>query len=312
MYSDGMSTSLDSPGLPSDLPVHVSHWHRDLTPESPLLAAVAGEGPEPLHAEMHAGVEVGIVLVGHMERYLPGARYRVAAGEVWVVPQGEAHGWRVDDPTTTRVVLGFLPDFLEDALDEGRSWRRLVSLPVRAHPRVMDPAARARVLRLGQAMRTEIEEQQTGWQEALRLQLSLLLLLLHRAWYPPVELKAADATDRGRLLRVMPALRLLERAPCGRVTVQQAASACGLSISQFSRVFRMVMGMGFGSFCIRSRMAAAARLLMTTQLTTEAIAEQTGFVDASHLYHAFVNQHGVSPSEYRRREGQEQRPDIES
>ncbi len=61
------------------------------------------------------------------------------------------------------------------------------------------------------------------------------------------------------------------------------------------------MGISFAQFRLRTRIVAASNLLLTTDISSEAIAEQTGFVDPSHFHRTFVKQHGCTPLDYRRR-----------
>ncbi len=49
------------------------------------------------------------------------------------------------------------------------------------------------------------------------------------------------------------------------------------------------------------RLLGTRRLLTTTNLQEETIAERSGFGPASNFRQAFVHQYGVSPSDYRRR-----------
>jgi AraC-like DNA-binding protein len=59
------------------------------------------------------------------------------------------------------------------------------------------------------------------------------------------------------------------------------------------------MGLSFGKFCRRARLAYAAQLLLTTDLPVEAVARTAGFSDASHLHHSFVETYGATPARYR-------------
>jgi transcriptional regulator GlxA family with amidase domain len=59
------------------------------------------------------------------------------------------------------------------------------------------------------------------------------------------------------------------------------------------------MGLTFGKFALRNRVAHAASVLLSTDLPLEAIAGEYGFGDASHLHHAFVKQYGCTPVQYR-------------
>ena len=97
----------------------------------------------------------------------------------------------------------------------------------------------------------------------------------------------------------MPAVRLIQSHPTRRLSLKEAAATCGLSVSQFGYLFRHLMGLSFGKFCMRARLAYVAQLLLTTDLSVEAIADVAAFADASHLHHAFAGVYGDTPARYR-------------
>ena len=122
---------------------------------------------------------------------------------------------------------------------------------------------------------------------------------MSREWEPPDQQGRSYAVRTGHLPKVMPAVRLVHSHPARRLSLAEAAATCGLSASQFGHVFRNVMGLSFGKFCMRARLAYVAQLLLSTDLPVEAIAGQVGFADASHLHHAFAQAYGSTPARYR-------------
>jgi len=75
----------------------------------------------------------------------------------------------------------------------------------------------------------------------------------------------------------------------------------GLHHSRFSSLFRDTLDVCFAQFRRRAQLAQVAHLLLTARLSSEVIAEQAGFVDASHMHRAFVRTFGYTPGEYCRR-----------
>jgi transcriptional regulator GlxA family with amidase domain len=59
------------------------------------------------------------------------------------------------------------------------------------------------------------------------------------------------------------------------------------------------MGLPFSKFELRARLSRGAHLLATTDSPVAAIAEETGFVDASHFHRRFAEVYGYTPSGYR-------------
>jgi AraC-like DNA-binding protein len=298
-----MPSRLEFRGIPADWAAHAVQWPNDLTPETPLSAECEGPAPYPLTIDVHQGIEFGIILAGSMNRLFTDTSHVVRPGDVWIAASWEPHGWSVEDPTTRSVVLIFLPEFLGDEMIDDVPWLSLISVAPSKRPRVTDDHTRATVLGIGWEMRNEVIARGRGWQAAVRLGLLRTLLALRRAADLPAESGDSQLVSGSSISRIMPAVDLLRSTPSRRIGLPHAAAACGLSVSQFSRLFRAAMGVSFGRFCLRSRVATASHLLLATSLPTEVIAERCGFADASHLSHAFIREYGIPPSSYRHSQG---------
>lgn len=271
-----------------------------LTPARPFHGGVVEHPyPAPLGTDMHQAFEIGVLLSGCEERHFEDFVIPVNPGEMWLCGAWEPHGWRASRSGTRELVLQFLPDFLGEEMFGGVSWLSLFSAPPDQRPRVTMQRRREEALSVAQDLRREMKERSRGWLAAVRLGILRLLLMLSRGW-EPVSASGRDHTVRtGSLPKIMPAVRLVHSHPTRRLSLREAAATCGLSVSQFGYVFRQVMGLSFGKFCRRARLAYVAQLLLTTELSVEAIADASGFSDASHLHHAFVQTYGSTPARYR-------------
>lgn len=273
-----------------------------LTPSAPIQAYSNTYPTEtPVELDIHEGVEVGVLLEGGKSHYYNDAAFRVEPGDVWLCSSWEPHGWRFTAQGSRDLVLIFLPEFLGEERLRGLPWLALFAVPPSQRPRVNGPGVREKVLRLGQEMVVEIQEQEPGWDCALRLDLLRLLLVLSRHWRPPASLRAQSHLRARNLPAIMSALELVHSRPAQRVTVAQAAQSCELSRAQFCLAFRNTMGMSFGRFCLHSRLRAAARLLTSSRLSIATIADRTGFADGSHLQRTFAKHYGCTPGSYRSR-----------
>jgi AraC-like DNA-binding protein len=269
-----------------------------LSPAAPLDATNNLHPEETaLEVDFHDGVEVGVMLTGRMERHTEDRVVSVLPGDVWLCAAWEPHGWRVTERSTQAVVLIFIPEFLGEERLGSLSWLSLFAAPPPRRPRVTSTEMRERALQIGHEMLREIEEQRSAWQSAVRLELLRLLLTLSRDWQPPEQLEHILQMSAGQLARVRPALDLLRARK--HPSVGEAAHACGLSRSQFCLVFRNATGLSYGKLCGRLRLGLVAQLLLSTDWSVAAIAEETGFVDASHLHRAFARQYGSAPGAYR-------------
>lgn len=258
--------------------------------------------PAPWVYDVHEGMEVGILLEGEEERVLHDHSRRLVPGEVWLSAIWEVHGFRILAPNTKALLFQFLPQYLGDEMLGEHPWFSLFAAPPPDRPYVATQPRRAQVLAVAEELRRETEERKRGWVSAVRFNLLRLLLLLSRDWHPQAPRGASGPAHSRHLLRIAPALTLVHTRLGQRTRVVEAAGCCSLSLSQFARVFRGTMGVSFGEFCLRARLASAAHWLLDCDDPLQAIATRTGFNDASHLHRTFLKRYGCTPGQYRQRQ----------
>lgn len=79
--------------------------------------------------------------------------------------------------------------------------------------------------------------------------------------------------------------------------------AIGLNPNYLAALFKESTGYSISTYRGMRQMEKAARLLSDTRLPVAAVAEQTGYSDSTYFCNAFRKQHGISPTEYRKRHG---------
>ena len=84
------------------------------------------------------------------------------------------------------------------------------------------------------------------------------------------------------------------------VSLQGAADAAAVSGSTFSRFFKRVAGIGFADFVRRLRVGRACRLLTCTNMPIAKIQQLSGYTNASNFNRRFLEETGMTPSQYRR------------
>ena len=86
------------------------------------------------------------------------------------------------------------------------------------------------------------------------------------------------------------------RAP---LSIEEIASATGLSRSGLTVAFRRELGESVARYIARHRAEEAARLLCETDLKTAEVAERAGYTSLEHLYRAFKRAADTTPARYR-------------
>jgi AraC-like DNA-binding protein len=110
------------------------------------------------------------------------------------------------------------------------------------------------------------------------------------------------AEARERLLAEL-RIEVLSEMRRGGPTVEQLAAKRKMSRTAFSHRFRDVTGSTPAQFITRVKLAEVTRILVQTDLKLSAIAELTGFADATHLGKVFRKRYFLTPDRYRRVNG---------
>jgi len=94
----------------------------------------------------------------------------------------------------------------------------------------------------------------------------------------------------------------------GAVALRDIAKECGLSVSHFSRAFRVSVGMAPHQWLLRRRVDHAMNLLPDSRLSLSDVALACGFADQSHFTRVFSRMTGHGPGAWRRCIGSAGRP----
>ena len=86
----------------------------------------------------------------------------------------------------------------------------------------------------------------------------------------------------------------------GATSLREVATACGLSVSHFSRSFSKSTGVALHAWLIQARVESAKVMLRKRELSLTTIAHSCGFADRSHLTRVFKSRVGLSPGAWRR------------
>ena len=93
----------------------------------------------------------------------------------------------------------------------------------------------------------------------------------------------------------------IDRNPGGDLANPRLAHTAGMSVETFSRWFKAHTGATPAAYVTRSRVRAAARLLVLSERTVDEIAAETGFPNRYYLSRVFAAHMGCGPATYRRR-----------
>jgi len=127
-----------------------------------------------------------------------------------------------------------------------------------------------------------------------RLQASALVLRMLALLPDPVP--DSHAAERRRLA---PAVGALEYRFDHTLSVPQLAAMAGMKPSRFHQLFRLVHGTSVHAYQLELRCAEAQRLLRTSTLSIQEIAQRCGYPSPFSFTRMFTDRCRVSPSAYR-------------
>lgn len=94
---------------------------------------------------------------------------------------------------------------------------------------------------------------------------------------------------------------IMEHCDNPELSLQEIADHIGLSVTHFSRIFKMETGETAGDYITAYRMQKACRLLKETNQKIYEISEATGYSSPQYFSQVFVKQFGLKPLDYRKR-----------
>lgn len=97
------------------------------------------------------------------------------------------------------------------------------------------------------------------------------------------------------------AITLIKNSYSTPITLDFLAQEIHLAPSYLSRIFTKEVGIGINQYITNLRMEKAKRLLMTSTLKINQIAKDCGFESPSYFNRVFLNQEGISPTEFRKK-----------
>ena len=124
--------------------------------------------------------------------------------------------------------------------------------------------------------------------ESFNEALQRLALVFSEAWQGP------------GLMRVEATLQYLKDNFFEDLPLPVVARRAGFSVPAFTRIFRQATGSSYLAYLRAVRVAHARKLLTTTELNIEQIAQECGFCSQHHLIRSFKKELGQTPGAYRK------------
>lgn len=251
----------------------------------------------------HEFVEISIIVEGSGIHRIWNKVFACRKGDVYILNAGVPHEYFVKDRSEKLVLKNLLfdvEDWFTGELASQDSSRfcygifdeNMLSAYVNLKGRSMET-----VEKIYQTIEKEISEKNPEWMEAVKAQLTLLLIIMRRHLEESVTDPLVSPRDRMVVSTVM--RKVIEHYHDRELTLERIAESLFLSKSYLSKLFLRVTGEHFSEYLRSVRLQQACRLLRETQLCNEQIVYACGLKDVPSFYLLFKAKLSTTPNRYR-------------
>lgn len=255
----------------------------------------------PLIPHFHEYIELLYGIRDDAEVLVGDRWYPMHPGDLVVINARQVHEVITRSRPARYLVVKFLPEVLYAQGQSLAGLRYLLPLwqkEMRFSPvMAADELARSGIDVFLQDMVREFADRHMGYELAIQADILKLFTWILRTRCPQPDPHPAELSPDLQLA-LHRALRLAQEHYADW-TVRDAARACGLSYSYFSRSFKQLFSISFCTYLERLRLLEAERLLLTTGSAVGEIALETGFGTASYFTQCFRKRYGVAPGKFR-------------
>ena len=249
----------------------------------------------------HEYIELLYGLLGQSEVWIGDHRFPLGPGDLAIVNAQEVHEVAIPAGQSRYFVIKFLPQLLYSQGQSIAGMRYL--LPLWQKDMLFTPILPAGELRqigvdvLLREIVEEFEQKRSGYELWIQANIMKAFVQILRRRCPQQPAAPAGITEKiqNRLYAAMQ----LAQVRFAEWTVRDAAEACELSYSYFSRLFKQMFGISFCTYLENVRLQESERLLLTGDRKISDIAADVGFCSTSHFIESFRRRYGVTPHAFR-------------
>lgn len=245
------------------------------------------DGASSTELHFHDCIEIIHVANGHATVVLDGGEADLTDGDTLLLPVGRIHRCICTDEGTRRVVVGVEEELIGHSLPQ----------PIAAseHDLLFRAADDSDVARL----MTELASLSDSPGHASRLLGESAVLRIYATMYRRWEQDGLIPGPSRENAIVNAVTSYISDHYSEDLTATSVASRLGLSYSNMARLLSSHAGLGFSELLTATRIDAAKRLLITTDLPVTEVGYECGFTDTSYFISSFRRRTGRTPRAYR-------------
>ena len=249
----------------------------------------------------HNSVEICYVKHGSGIYLIGGRKYTFSQGDIFVIGSKDMHLAYNDTDVILQVML-FEPDLI---ISNGNSlyemdyimpfWEAGISFENKLE-------RTNKYYELTVDLLIKIEEEYNKRKLGYKMMVKALLLQFAAILTRYLNLKSngLHSEKMKNYARLKPVFDYMDGNFNAEVRLSELAGIINMSVSNFSLIFKKIMGVSPIDYLIRMRIAKASRILLETDMKITNIAESCGFSSTSHFVQHFKKYTGLSPSAFRK------------
>lgn len=247
----------------------------------------------------HDGPELSVVVEGRMEYLVNDKRYLMEVGDCVFANSGAMHsGHTVDEKGCHYLVVSFLTGAIDGAPDGFFAENYFGGvMDAKAVPSMFFEAKDGEVAKACVDIYELIKKREDGWELAVKGRLCHLWYLL----YCEAKRHRAIPSENGTpVTRIKKAIRYMNENYAAKLSLEDIASACNLSKSEFCRCFKRITRKTAFEYLMDLRIRKSLRFLESEGLSVTETALASGFSSSSYYTEVFRRYMGCTPREYLR------------
>ncbi len=252
------------------------------------------------HTDLHSHnfIEIAYVAEGEGEHIVDNNTISATKGDITIINFDIPHKFVAKGSNLTIYNCIFTPQFSDALLYKSRSFFDLsnnylignfyTSLFTDYLFIHCSSTTNTEIFNIYNKMLNEYKNKKIGYKEIIRGYLIELLILIFRA-----QEKISNNND------LYPIIEYIYNSYKTRITLEELAKMCGMSVSSFHRKFKKLTNCNLIDFVQRLRVEEACNLLSNTNKTVVQIANEVGYSDIKYFYKVFKKITGNTPKHYK-------------
>lgn len=243
----------------------------------------------------HKDYELFLLLKGNRKFFCSNRICSLSPATAMLVEPHEYHQGTTNlDSTSERYAVYVSPQLMETILKENRE----LPTPKTVTRFELDNDTFSKVLEHIKEIQQESRKKDIYSKSAVKNHITAVLIHVFRN---VCDTATADSNFERNDMRLQSTVDYIIKNYNTKITLEECAEMAYMSVSHFSRQFRLITGVNFKEFLNRVRIEKACELLKSGKYRNKtAIAQEVGFSSSSYFTYVFRNHTGVSPTQYQK------------